>query len=68
MYNKDNMLVWTNVCLLCRYAFYSVPQTLRLGNCLLMNSSSDVYLCRCSTRLSMPSLDSDSFIKINCDW
>ena len=51
MYNKDSMLVWTNVCFLCRYASFSVPQTLRLANCLLINSSSYVYLCRCSPRL-----------------
>ena len=36
---------------LCRYASFSVPQTLRFGNCLLINSSSYVYLCRCSPRL-----------------
>ena len=53
---------------LCRYASFSVPQMLRFGNCLLINSSSYVYLCRCSHRLLMPSLDSDSFIKISCDW
>ena len=53
---------------LCRYASFSVPQMLRFGNCLLINSPSYVYLCRCSPRLLMPSLDSDSFIKINCDW
>ena len=53
---------------LCRYASFSVPQTLRFGNCLLKNSSSYVYLCRCSPRLWKPSLYSDSFIKINCDW
>ena len=53
---------------LCRYASFSVPQMLRFGNCLLINSSSYVYLCRCSPRLLMPPLDSDSFIKINCDW
>ena len=68
MYNKNNMLVCTNVCLFCRYASFSVPQMLRFGNCLLINSSSYVYLCRCSPRLLMPSLESDSVIKINCDW
>ena len=53
---------------LCRYASFSVPQMIRFGNCPLINSSSYVYLCRYSPRLLMPSLDSDSFIKINCDW
>ena len=54
--------------LFCQYASFSVPQMLRFSNCLLINSSSYVYLCRCSPRLLMPSLDNDSFIKINCDW
>ena len=53
---------------LCRYASFSVPQMLRFGDCLLINSSSYLYLCRYSPRSSMPSLDSDSSIKINCDW
>ena len=53
---------------LCRYASFSVPQMLRFGNCLLINSSSYVYLRRGSPRLLMPSLHSDNLFKINCGW
>ena len=49
---KNSDYFWTRVYVfLCRYAPISVSQTLRFGNCLLINSSSYVYLCRCSALL-----------------
>ena len=53
---------------LWRYASFCVPQTLSFGNWVLINSSSYVYSCRCSSHPWIPSLDTDSFIKITCDW
>ena len=47
MYNKDNMLVCTNVCLFVWICFLFRSQTLRFGYCLSKNSSDVHHACKC---------------------
>ena len=68
MYDNGNMLVCTNVCIFVSICLLLCSQMLSFGNYLSINSSSYVHLCCCSSHMYIPSLGTDSFIKITSDW
>ena len=76
MYNSQHWIVykdsWYVITRLLSFYVDMIPfvflRRLSFSNCLLLNSSSYAYLCRCSSHLWIPSLDTNSFIKITCDW